>query len=153
MPLIVVDPRKPRARDATDALVGLIDLYPTLAEFCGIEVPSGLHGRSFVSLLKNPEGEHRRYAYFSYPRRPKDDVIGHSIRSERYRNTEWWDVETREVLARVATDLIKDPGETTNLLPDEARFFAPFSDDLRELVEAARQPPGSSVAQHLQGGR
>jgi iduronate 2-sulfatase len=143
VPLIVVDPRNKYAEGSTEALVELIDLYPTLAELCGLEAPAHLQGESFLSVLKDPEAPHRRYAYSSYPRRPNDDIIGHSLRSERYRYTEWWDAETDELLTRVATDLIKDPDETTNVLTGNESFFEPFAEDLQRIVQEARVLPGS----------
>ena len=141
VPLLIADPGRSTARGQTDALVELIDLYPTLAELCGLEAPAHLQGRSLVPVLKDPSQAHRRYAYSSYPRRPDDDIVGHSLRSERYRYTEWWDAATDERLARVATDLIKDPGETTNILPGRESFFKRFSEDLQVIVQNARKLP------------
>lgn len=141
VPLLIVDPRKQSARGATDALVELIDIYPTLAELCGFAPPDAIHGRSFATVLENPDAPHRRFAYSSYPRRPDDDIIGHSIRTERYRYTEWWDAETDARLARVATDLIQDPVETTNALPGNEPFFERFAAELEAIVKAARVRP------------
>lgn len=142
VPLLVSQPRMEYARGTTDALVELIDLYPTLADLCDLDAPDYIQGKSFEPVLENPSVHHRRYAYSSYPRRPDDDIIGHSIRSERYRYTEWWDAETDERLARVATDLIKNPGETTNVLPGNEAFFESFSQDLDTIVKNARELPG-----------
>ena len=142
MPLLIVDPRRSTARGETDALVELIDLYPTLVELCGLEAPGHLHGRSMVPVLEDPSQPHRDYAYSSYPRRPDDDIIGHSLRSDRYRYTEWWDAANDERLARVATDLINDPQEITNALPGREAFFEKFAEDLQVIVQNARRLPG-----------
>jgi len=37
--------------------VSLLDIYPTLAQLCGLEPPDYLDGRSLVRLLRNPEAE------------------------------------------------------------------------------------------------
>ncbi|PXA03533.1 iduronate-2-sulfatase [Coraliomargarita sinensis] len=141
VPLIVACPKLGTARGKTNAIVELIDLYPTLAELCGLQAPAHLQGKSLVPILENPRSAHRRFAYSSYPRRPHDDIIGHSIRSARYRYTEWWDAETDEVLDRVLTDLIQDPGETTNALPQKGELADKFSDSLKVIVKQARTLP------------
>jgi len=141
VPLLVRHPELGAARGETNAIVELIDLYPTLAELCGLEAPAYLQGESLVPVLENPRSAHRRFAYSSYPRRPDDDIIGHSIRNARYRYTEWWDAETDELLDRVLTDLIQDPGETTNLLPQKAELADKFSGSLGIIVEQARTLP------------
>jgi iduronate 2-sulfatase len=141
VPLLIVHPQMDSVKGSTTALTELIDLYPTLAELCGLEVPTAIHGKSLVSVLKDPTRAHREYAYSSYQRRADDEIIGHSIRSDRHRYTEWWNTQTDEILGSVATDLIENPGETTNALLEDPAIGETFSRDLREIVMRARTLP------------
>jgi arylsulfatase A-like enzyme len=59
VPLIIVPSRKSADRFASGGShcnqpVGLIDIYPTLVDLCGVEPPETLHGRSLVPLLRDP---------------------------------------------------------------------------------------------------
>lgn len=88
VPLIVHVPGGAAAK--TDALVELIDLYPTLAELCGLEAPSRCEGESFTPLLKDPEAPGKPAIFTEYPRVVQGDrVIGHAVRSETHRYVEW----------------------------------------------------------------
>jgi iduronate 2-sulfatase len=51
----------------TDALVELVDMYPTLAELAGLELPDHLEGQSFVPLLSEPQREWKAAAMSQYP--------------------------------------------------------------------------------------
>ena len=50
-----------------DALVELIDMYPTLCELAGIERPAHLEGHSFASLIDNPNQEWKKAVFTQYP--------------------------------------------------------------------------------------
>jgi uncharacterized sulfatase len=105
--------------------VEFVDLYPTLVEACGLPMPQGLEGRSLVPLLKNPGARWDKPA-LSYIRRGK--VMGVSVRTERYRYTEWDE-------GRQGTELYdhqNDPTESLNLA-SEARF-APLVAKLKPLL-------------------
>jgi len=59
VPLIVVPPKGQANRFAAagsrcDQPVGLIDLYPTLTDLCGVKGPDTLDGQSLVPLLRDP---------------------------------------------------------------------------------------------------
>ena len=57
---MIIVPPKNRAADFAkpgsrcQEPVGLIDLYPTVTQFCRVEPPEGLDGRSLVPLLQDP---------------------------------------------------------------------------------------------------
>jgi len=69
VPLMIWTPDMPAENrgKSTDALVELIDMYPTLCELAGLELPSHLEGQSFVPLLKNPEQGWKKAAFTVYP--------------------------------------------------------------------------------------
>ena len=55
VPLIVSAPKLANAGQRTRALVELVDLYPTLAQLCGLTRPAHLEGTSFAPLLDQPD--------------------------------------------------------------------------------------------------
>jgi len=108
---------RPRARGrGCGRTVELLDLYPTLAELCGISsVPPGLHGKSLAPLLANPSARWERPAV-SQMLRPAQSVMGYSIRTERYRYSYWNETNRGEELY----DYQADPRESKNLAQDAA---------------------------------
>jgi len=60
-------------------IVSSIDIYPTLMELCGVEIPEGLDGKSLVSLLNSPQDLNWNDVAYSYFRK------GISMRTPRYR--------------------------------------------------------------------
>jgi iduronate 2-sulfatase len=69
VPLIVWTPDMPTGNRGvgTDALVELVDLYPTLCELAKVEQPPHLEGRSFVPLLTDPDLDWKAAAFTQYP--------------------------------------------------------------------------------------
>jgi arylsulfatase A-like enzyme len=59
-------PRKSRGR-TTDALVELVDLYPTLCDLAGIPLPPHLEGYSFRPLLSEPSQSWKEAALSQFP--------------------------------------------------------------------------------------
>ena len=92
-PLIIRDPKATGNGTASPRIVEFIDIYPTLTEAAGIETPSDLDGKSLASLLENPIADWNGHA-ITQILRPADDrletaVMGCSIRTDRWRYTEW----------------------------------------------------------------
>lgn len=51
----------------SDALVELIDIYPTLCDLAGLKKPNTLEGKSIVPLLKNPNKKGQGAAFSVFP--------------------------------------------------------------------------------------
>ena len=75
-------------RENAVGMTEFIDIYPTLCDLAGLEGPQVLEGQSLVPLLKDPWKTSGKYALSQYPR--GDEIMGYSIRSERYRLTVWF---------------------------------------------------------------
>lgn len=113
-PLIVSVPAQKTAGQACSALVEFVDLYPSLVELCGLPAPAHLEGLSFVPLIGQPDQPWKTGAFSQYRRPGKDGYMGRSLRTERWRYTEWKDA--RDGLAGVELyDHHTDPGETVNV--------------------------------------
>ncbi len=102
---------------ASQEIVEFLDLYPTVAELCGLRAPDEIEGKSIVPLLENPKKPWRGEA-FTQTLRPGDGlpVMGASIRTDRWRYTEWDEGQQGLELY----DHAQDPGEFTNLANDPA---------------------------------
>ncbi len=51
----------------SDALVGLIDVFPTLCDLAGLKEPAQLEGHSLVPVLKNPDKKWQDAAFSLFP--------------------------------------------------------------------------------------
>lgn len=142
VPLIIASPKHGSKR-RTSALVELLDLYPTLTELCGLDTPGALEGESLVPLLENPGQTIKLVALTqtprpNYPRGEMPKVMGYSIRTDRFRYTEWRDFATGAVKARELYDHRDDPGETHNVISREGH--ADNVARLATLLEVTLQP-------------
>jgi iduronate 2-sulfatase len=69
VPLIIWTPDMPAQNrgKTTDALVELIDMYPTLCDLAGIVLPGHLEGHSFAPLLEDPQRSWKSAAFSQFP--------------------------------------------------------------------------------------
>ena len=86
MPFIVAPPHAASAGKSCARTVELLDLYPTLADLAGLTPPKNLEGASLRPLLENPAAEWQRPAFTQVQR---GNFPGHSVRTGRWRYTEW----------------------------------------------------------------
>jgi arylsulfatase A-like enzyme len=66
----------------TDALVEFIDIYPTLCELTGIDLPEHVQGKSFVPLMKEPKRKWKEAVFTRYK-------YGNAVVTENYTYTEY----------------------------------------------------------------
>ena len=69
VPMLIWTPDMPKGSRGkkTKGLVELIDMYPTLTELAGLELPDHLEGQSFVPLLENPNQEWKKAVFSQFP--------------------------------------------------------------------------------------
>jgi iduronate 2-sulfatase len=67
VPLIVSAPGMKARGRSSNALVELLDMYPTLCELAGLSVPRHVEGKSFAPLLHDPDREWKKAAYSQFP--------------------------------------------------------------------------------------
>jgi uncharacterized sulfatase len=115
-----------KAGGVSSRLVELVDLYPTLADLAGLKAPSNLAGTSLRPLLANPVAAWDRPAFSQVQR---GGVPGHTVRTPRWRYTEWDDGNAGLELY----DEEKDPTEMKNLANDPA--YAATIAELKALVK------------------
>jgi arylsulfatase A-like enzyme len=146
VPLIIAAPAAQANGTPSQAPVGLIDLYPTLTELCGVKRPDNLQGQSLVPMLNNARTMGRGWTLSQVTRGgggargAGTRFFGHSLRTPRYRYTEWGEGEK----GRELYDHSNDPKELTNLAdkPDHATTVAELSKQLREIVPTTLPPSG-----------
>lgn len=137
-PLIISAPGVTTGRTRTGGLVELVDVYPTLVQLAGLPMPEGLEGTSLVPLLRTPTRPWKRAAFSQYPR---GRVMGRSIRTDRYRYTEWTEPGKAPV-ARELYDHRADPAENVNVahLPANEAVVLDLSKQLRSGWRGALPP-------------
>ena len=170
----------------TNAPVELVDVFPTLLDLCSLPVPDEttsvtnditryqiLEGTTLLPLVEDSQQPWKSVAFSQYQRyisykssydsdRPLSPAgggkgMGYSIRTDRYRYTEWWktrgdygkfgsndannpyDPDASRVVASEASlvelyDYQNDPGETENLAYTQASAYAALISELQALL-------------------
>ncbi|AZQ59161.1 DUF229 domain-containing protein [Maribacter sp. MJ134] len=131
-PLIIKVPGKTKG-EHTANITEFIDVYPSLAELAGLDVPENqLEGESFVSLINGtPEKRQKDYAVSKF----KDAV---TLIQGDYFYTEWTDNEGI-AYARMLFDHRTDPMELDNLAEKESHQTI-----VKEMAAALREKWGAN---------
>lgn len=162
VPLLIVAPGATLKGGVVDSPVSHLDLFPTLAELCGVPTPANILGQSLAPMLKDTSvagrgwaltqvsrtGSERRAGTNSEAVKEKLPFFGYSLRTPRWRYTEW--DEGRE--GRELYDHDVDPHEITNLVEDRAhaKTVEELSHQLRTAVKGTF--PSSGRTPEVQPG-
>ena len=133
-PLLISVPGQTAPNTKTDALVELIDIYPTLCDACQLPTPTELEGISMIPVVEQPTRTWKAAAFSQLER--GSNVHGYSMRTQRYRYTEWGQNGSRGV---ELYDYETDPEETVNIarLPENTELVAHLSEQLHAGWQAA----------------
>lgn len=139
VPLIIATPHAQHAGAKTRAITELIDLYPTLAQLASLTPPGNLEGQSLVPILDDPSRPGKPAAMTQISRTKgtganrRETVRGYSIRTDRWRYSEWDDTKAGIELY----DENSDPNEITNLATDP--FYEKTIEQLSQMLHAIRK--------------
>ena len=153
VPLIISAPGAKANGKPTPAVAELIDVYPTLAELCGLKAPANLPGKSLAPQLTDPANPGKGFALTQVRRggggagkgkkakeKAKEKAAGeggfpgYSLRTDRWRYTEW----DGGMKGAELYDHESDPHEYTNLAsdPKHAEIVKQLQEKLHSLVSA-----------------
>ncbi len=86
VPLLVWVPGGKGMGTATDSTAEFVDLFPTIIDYCGLEAPHKLSGKSLRPVLESPGKTVEQPAYTQVSR---GKAMGYSVRSGRWRFIQW----------------------------------------------------------------
>lgn len=152
-PMIISAPGVTGPGTRTHSISELIDIYPTLADLCGLPLPTGLDGLSLKPVLLNPAATVKMAALTQFPRptnffrvaqhsktRPEPPVMGYAIHNDRWCYTEWREFKTGRVVGQELYDDLNDPTETVNLSGtlEGAAVIPALAEQLDTLIKSAK---------------
>lgn len=128
VPLIFSYPNMKNANGKSDSLVEFVDVYPTLADLCGLPKPD-VDGVSLRPVLENPTVQVKEVAISQYPKANKEapavkdgfikggkcNIMGYSIRDDRWRLILWRGIEDNKIYDTELYDYVNAPTEPVNL--------------------------------------
>lgn len=118
-PLIISYPNNKKGKINTPT--EFVDIFPTLCDLTGIDIPKSLDGKSLVPLMEKKVNKVKDFAVSQFPR--DNDKMGYAFRNETYRYIVWMKDFTSAVkydekllVAEELYDYSKDPEERKNLV-------------------------------------
>ena len=128
-PLIISAPGY-SINNKTNSPTELVDVFPIICDLAEVEIPKNIDGKSLVTILKNGKEKVKDFAMTQYHRTTDNGIKleGYSLRTERYRYTEWVQklfkstngkYDTKNVYATEFYDYKVDLLESENLVKDK----------------------------------
>ena len=135
VPCVIAGPGIPKGR--SDALIYLMDLFPTFCEFAGARIPAGVEGKSIVPILAGRETRVRDFLYTAY----RD--CQRAVRDDRWKLIRYPLVNKTQLF-----DLRADPHEMSNLAdnPEHAAKVAEMTARLQQEMSHYADPGPLEVA-------
>lgn len=150
IPLLFKVPGTPEMGKSSNALVELVDVYPSLVEAVGLPFPAHLQGKSFYPLTKDAGRDWKKAVFSQYPSSqnkmysevrptifPFNEVMGYAIRTKDFRYVQWVK-GTRDkhegIVGEELYDYRKNKFETQNMVNDPA--YASILHEMRAIYQS-----------------
>jgi arylsulfatase A-like enzyme len=131
VPMVLAGPGIPKGR--SDALVYLMDLFPTFAGFGGAKLPEGVEGKDLRPVIEGRQSKVREVLYTGYRQCQR------AVRDDRWKLIRYPLVDQTQLF-----DLQNDPHELSNLAakPEHAAKLAEMTAKLKaEMARYADEAP------------
>lgn len=125
VPLVFAGPGIPEG-SRRESLVYLLDIFPTLCDLTGIEIPGPVEGKSLITCFSDPDAETRASIYLAYANSIR------SITDGRHKLIEYSCGDTQ------LFDLSRDPSEMHNLADQDASTL-PLTQMRQSLVRLSKE--------------
>ena len=123
--------------------VSIVDIMPTILEILDIETPGFMAGDSLVPMMR---GEQTSHGPIFTERRTFDKVYRPYLRGNAYSIIEGkWHFIFSTVVKSELYDLVKDPREVSNLLPQQVQTVDMLNRKLQSWLAELKPVFGSSV--------
>jgi arylsulfatase A-like enzyme len=129
VPCVVAGPGIRKGR--SEALMYLMDLFPTFCDFAGVQIPKEVEGKSIVPILRTKRGKVRDVLYTGYR------SCQRAIRDDRWKLIRYPLVNKTQLF-----DLNADPHELKNLAEEPA--YASRTAEMMELLRKEMERYGDS---------
>jgi arylsulfatase A-like enzyme len=135
-PLLFTGPGIPKGE--TQALAYLLDIFPTVCDLAGTEIPSGLDGKSLKPVIEGKSSGVRNTLFLAY----RD--LQRAVRDSRYKLLRYPQVNVTQLF-----DLQTDPDELINLAdkPEQAERIKSLTAELERWQKSLRDTAPLTVAQ------
>ncbi len=106
--------------------VEMVDVFPTLCDLTGLEIPENIHGMSALPIMNDnsKKGKEAVFAQFlkeSYWAVPEgNEQMGYSILTDDFHYIAWQDWKSKDWGVTELYDLNKDPNENVNVAENQS---------------------------------
>ncbi len=130
VPLIISVPGKKAG--VCHSLVELLDLYPTISNLCGLEIPAHVQGKNIAPLLDRPDQAVREAAFSVAPMRD-----GFLLRDQDYAYIQYGEQAEKGI---ELYNIKSDPGQYVNLASDLSHedLVNKYQENLKEKLQMIR---------------
>lgn len=129
-PLIIKTPEINNPGVSADGMVETVDIFPTLADLCGLPIPEYLQGISIKPVIETPTARIKQY---SIGERNAWGVHGKTIRSEQYRLMIWKDNLTGDTIDINLFDNYQKPLPNQNIADQSPQLVKDLISELKKI--------------------